>query len=141
MQCIQGGGADTNLSEMSGEKKQPGEPLPAGCEIFHATGRRVRAILSNTGHLRGHAVSDVAFSKMVIKLAADIRALDNQVGRVERDVICKKLNTARALSDVLWTKMGADGIDPLKYREILIDIEYGLENIQTSLDRQRSTVW
>ena len=86
-------------------------------------------------------MSDIAFAKMVMKLAADVRALEDRTGPFGREAIRKKLNTARALSDALWTKMGAEGIDPLRYREILIDIEYGLENIQVHLDRPNTTLW
>ena len=92
-------GACPTLSEMLARKSNRASP-PDEREIFHATGGPPGATISNTGHLRGRAMSDIAFAKMVMKLAADVRALEDRTGPFGREAIRKKLNTARALSDL-----------------------------------------
>jgi hypothetical protein len=81
--------------------------------------------------------AEIAFMRMLAKLDADIRVLEDKFDRLSADQLDREINTASALLSSLWDRLPLAEIDPLRVYGTFSSIEYRLTSIQQKAATRR----
>jgi hypothetical protein len=83
--------------------------------------------------------TEYSFLRMLAKLEAEVRVLDDYFDTLSSEHLERDLNTAGAFLSSLWDKVRNDNIDPYRVHSTLANIEYRLRSIQIRAQAKRNT--